>query len=117
MVSCKKIRSEGVGKGEEEMKKIFKKLWLFVISTIVFVACIIYGTNLKQDFIVYSDGFVDNGNVKTMNITSFYGFTDEGRDNGLYKGSLGIPESGKVELRIKAKTEKNDKMFVSFRDS
>lgn len=89
---------------------------MFVFSTIVFAICIIYGANFKQSFIVYSDGYVDNGNVETMNITSFYGFTDEGRDDGSYKGSFEIPEDGKVELRVKAKTEGNSKMFMCFKD-
>lgn len=98
------------------MKKIFKKLSLFAISIIVFAACTSYGTNNKKQVIVYSDGFIENGNIRTMNITSHYGFTDKGRDEGIYNASFGIPESGKVELRVKAKTEGNDEIFISFRD-
>lgn len=98
------------------MKKIIKKLSLFAISIIVFTICTIYGAKFKEDLIVYSDGYIDNGNIKTMNITSLYGFADEGRNSVIYKGSLGIPENGKVELRVKARTEGNNKISISFKD-
>lgn len=98
------------------MKKVFKRLSLFAISIMVFVICIIYGSNIKENVIVYSDGFIDAGNINTMNITSYYGFSDMGRDNSIYKGNFRIPESGKVELRVKARTGGKDELFVSFKD-
>lgn len=98
------------------MKKISKRLGLFAISIIVFAACTAYGANNKKQVIVYSDGYIEGGSIRTMNITSHYGFTDKGRDGGVYNASFGIPENDKVELRVKAKTEGNDEIFISFRD-
>lgn len=99
------------------MKRAFKKLSLFVISTAIFIICIIYGSETRENVIVYSDGFVDNGNIKSMNTNSYYGFTRSDEEGGIESGSFTIPEDGRVQLKVKARTEGKDEFFISFKDA
>lgn len=107
------------------MKKTMKKYGFLVLSLGIFIACIIYGGKYKDGTVIYVNGYIENGNVRTANIISLYGYTsDEGtisgsekKAHGVYEGSFGIPEGEKVELRVKANANRGELVSVSFKDS